>query len=79
MGQQESGLGLASAYGIVNGHDGYIDVESRKGEGSTFSVYLPASEKTIAKAARIKKKLLKGTETVLLVDDAACIYGRTLL
>jgi len=76
-----TGLGLASAYGIIKGHDGYIDVESRKGEGTTFSVYLPASEKKIAKAAKITKKLLKGTETVLLVDDEEIVLdiGRDLL
>jgi len=76
-----TGLGLASAYGIVKGHDGYIDVESKKGEGATFSVYLPVSEKKIAKAARITEKLLKGTETVLLVDDEEIILdiGRDLL
>jgi len=76
-----TGLGLASAYGIIKGHDGYIDVESRKGEGATFSIYLPASEKKIAKAAKITEKLLKGTETVLLVDDEEIILdvGRDLL
>jgi len=76
-----TGLGLASAYGIIKGHDGYIDVESRKGEGTTFSVYLPASEKKIAKPARITEKLLKGTETVLLVDDEEAVLdiGRDLL
>lgn len=76
-----TGLGLASAYGIVKGHDGYIDVESRKGEGATFSIYLPASEKKIEKAAEITEKLLKGTETVLLVDDEEIILdvGRDLL
>jgi two-component system cell cycle sensor histidine kinase/response regulator CckA len=76
-----TGLGLASAYGIIKGHDGYIDVESRKGGGATFSIYLPASEKKIAKAAKITEKLLKGTETVLLVDDEEIILniGRDLL
>jgi PAS domain S-box-containing protein len=76
-----TGLGLASAYGIIKGHDGYIDVESRKGEGATFSIYLPASEKKIAKAVKITEKLLKGTETVLLVDDEEIILdiGRDLL
>jgi len=65
----------------IKGHDGYIDVESRKGEGSTFSIYLPASEKKIAKAARITEKLLKGTETVLLIDDEEIVLdiGRDLL
>jgi two-component system cell cycle sensor histidine kinase/response regulator CckA len=76
-----TGLGLASVYGIIKGHNGYIDVESREGEGSTFSIYLPASEKKIKKAINIKKKLLKGTETVLLIDDEEIILdvGRDLL
>ncbi|MDL1981091.1 MAG: PAS domain S-box protein [Deltaproteobacteria bacterium] len=76
-----TGLGLASAYGIINGHDGYIDVESRKGEGTTFSIYLPASEKKIAKSVDIAEKLLRGTETVLLTDDEETILdvGQALL
>ena len=72
-----TGLGLASVYGIIKGHDGYIDVESRKGKGSTFSIYLPASEKKIAKAANITEKLLKGTETVFLMDDEEPILNVT--
>lgn len=40
-----TGLGLASAYGIIKAHGGYIDVESKKGHGTTFMIYLPASEK----------------------------------
>ncbi|MDL1967794.1 MAG: response regulator [Deltaproteobacteria bacterium] len=68
-----TGLGLASAYGIINGHDGFIDVESRKGEGTTFSIYLPASEKKITKVANITEKLLRGTGTVFFVDDEEII------
>jgi len=59
-----TGLGLASAYGIIKGHDGYIDVESKKGEGTTFSVYLPVSEKTAKDAVDLSKMVVKGTKTV---------------
>ncbi len=68
-----AGLGLASAYGIIKSHDGYIDVESKKGHGTTFRIYIPASEKKIAKAVGITEKLLKAIETVFLVDDEELI------
>jgi len=65
-----TGLGLASVYGIVKAHGGYIDVESKKGHGTTFSIYLPASsEKAPIKKKELPQKLLKGKETILLVDD----------
>lgn len=76
-----TGLGLASAYGIVKGHSGYIDVESSKGTGTTFSVFLPASKKKVQKVVRSDKKVIEGTGTVLLVDDEEIILevGRDLL
>ena len=43
------GLGLASAYGIIKGHGGYIEVDSKKGQGTTFSIYIPASEEKVEK------------------------------
>ena len=65
-----TGLGLASVYGIVKAHGGYIDVESKKGYGTTFSIYLPASsEKVALKEKELAEKILKGKETILLVDD----------
>jgi PAS domain S-box-containing protein len=65
-----TGLGLASVYGIVKAHGGYIDVESKKGHGTTFSIYLPASsEKVALKEVELPEKILKGKETILLVDD----------
>ncbi|MBU4185743.1 MAG: PAS domain S-box protein [Proteobacteria bacterium] len=76
-----TGLGLASAYGIIKGHGGYIDVESEKGHGTTFSIYLPASQKKVLKAVKTAERLIKGTETVLLVDDEEMVLkiGQELL
>ena len=64
-----TGLGLASVYGIVKNHAGFIDVYSKKGEGATFIIYLPATEKKAVVKKELEKDVLKGSETVLLVDD----------
>ena len=64
-----TGMGLASAYGIIKNHNGIINVYSEKGHGTTFKIYLPASDKTVPKEKPKAQKLLKGTETILLVDD----------
>jgi two-component system cell cycle sensor histidine kinase/response regulator CckA len=64
-----TGLGLASAYGIIKNHSGIINVYSEKGKGTTFNIYLPASDKPLLKQERVSHKLLRGTETILLVDD----------
>jgi CheY-like chemotaxis protein len=76
-----TGLGLASAYGIITGHGGYIDVESEKGQGTTFSIYFPASAKRIRRAVETAEEFIRGTGTVLLVDDEEFILevGRDLL
>jgi signal transduction histidine kinase/CheY-like chemotaxis protein len=64
-----TGLGLASAYGIVKNHDGIITVESEKGQGTTFTVYFPVSGKVVIDEKRDEPEILTGSETVLLVDD----------
>ena len=64
-----TGLGLASAYGIVKNHHGIITVESRSGQGATFSVYLPATDKPVMETDVPDDDVARGSETVLLVDD----------
>jgi two-component system cell cycle sensor histidine kinase/response regulator CckA len=64
-----TGLGLATVYGIIKGHGGYIDVDSEEGLGTTFSIYLPASVKQATEKDKQTEEILKGTETVLFVDD----------
>jgi signal transduction histidine kinase/ActR/RegA family two-component response regulator len=76
-----TGLGLASAYGIIKNHGGIIEVSSRKGEGTTFNIYLPVSEKAIFEEKEVAEKISEGTETVLLVDDESMIIdvGKRIL
>ena len=68
-----TGLGLAVVYGIVKGHGGNIKVESEVGTGTTFEIYLPASDLVIAKPAKVSEQTIKGNETVLCVDDEEAV------
>jgi two-component system cell cycle sensor histidine kinase/response regulator CckA len=76
-----TGLGLASVYGIVKGHGGYVDVESEKGRGTTFKIYLPASKREVYKTIEPPGHISKGTGTILLVDDEEMVLevGEKLL
>lgn len=64
-----TGLGLASVYGIIKNHNGIIEVKSKKGQGTTFEIYLPASAKRLEEKVPEEQEILKGPGTVLLVDD----------
>ncbi len=68
-----TGLGLASAYGIIKNHGGFIEVESVQSRGATFYIYLPASEKKVVDEVEPFAEVFKGDETILLVDDEQMI------
>ena len=70
-----TGLGLSSAYGIISNHGGYIDVESVEGKGSNFTIYLPASEKSIPQEKSIEDAIESGSDTILLVDDEEIVIN----
>jgi two-component system cell cycle sensor histidine kinase/response regulator CckA len=64
-----TGLGLASVYGIVKNHEGFINVYSKRGQGARFEINLPASGKVVPNKEKTREEFVKGKETVLLVDD----------
>ncbi len=74
-----TGLGLSTAYGIIRQHNGYINVYSEPGKGSSFKVYLPLVENKIAAedAVRQPGPAVGGTETVLLAEDDDTVRGLT--
>ncbi|MFZ7125263.1 MAG: PAS domain S-box protein [Desulfobacterales bacterium] len=74
---QGTGLGLASVYGIVKGHEGYIGVETEIGRGTTFEIYLPASEGRIPGRTGAAETVVRGNGCILVVDDEPVVLKVT--
>ena len=77
-----TGLGLATIYGIVKQNNGFINVYSEVGQGTTFKIYLPVSgEKVEVESESFASASAKGSETVLLAEDEDAVLrlGKTAL
>ncbi len=69
---QGTGLGLATAYGIIKSHKGILRAQSKPGKGSSFMIFLPAAPTRVKKTLKYpqgKQKIYNGKGTILLVDD----------
>jgi PAS domain S-box-containing protein len=66
-----TGLGLATVYGIVKQHEGWIEVESAPGQGTTFRIFFPEASEMLSRSAPAAEKLevTGGRETILVVED----------
>ncbi len=74
-----TGLGLSIVYGIVKNHKGFISVYSEPGQGTTFKVYIPATDKAPSDAGNrvVTKEMPHGSETILLIDDELTLLDLT--
>ena len=73
-----TGLGLSTVYGIIKQHEGFIDVNSKPGKGTTFNIYLPIIQTGIREPEMRRDMLLRGgDETLLLAEDEAHVRSIT--
>jgi PAS domain S-box-containing protein len=72
---QGTGLGLATVYGVVKQNNGFIDVRSEPGQGTTIAIYLPRhqGEAAAVPAEGAEEPVMCGRETILLVEDEPVI------
>jgi PAS domain S-box-containing protein len=77
-GSKGTGLGLASCYGIVKAHKGYIDVSSEVGVGSIFTIYLPSVEISPELKSKSGSSAQRGHGTILVVDDEEMMLEASL-
>ncbi len=68
-----NGLGLTSCYSIVKRHGGHINVSSQPDQGTTFSVYIPASAAELESNRQPKTELVRGSGRILVVDDESSV------
>ena len=77
-----TGLGLSTVYGIVKQNDGFINVYSEPGDGSTFKIYIPRTMEDVEEHKEyVTTEIVGGSETVLMVEDEGSILrmGKTML
>ena len=72
-----TGLGLSTVFGIVRQSGGHIDVHSELGRGSTFAIYLPRTEDVVTPETTEVLEVVRGTETILLVEDEEQVRAAT--
>jgi len=72
-----SGLGMSVAFGIIKGHGGYIEIESKPGKGTSMTVLLPASGGDAVTLSDQETEVTGGTETILIIDDEDAVLSMT--